>query len=159
MTMYHIYLAGPITGLTFDDSQNWRDDFTLRLPNSRVMCLTPMRGKEYLRAGGVIDSKQLETYGHTLSSESSIMTRDFFDCSRADVVVADLRKRPGKVSIGTVMECAWSYANHTPLVAILDEDPENDFNTQPMIQRAIGFRTYSVQEAADITAVILNIHV
>src|SRR4051812_12682585 len=105
--MYHVYLAGPITGLSFDNAVNWREEFIAKLP-SEIVGLSPLRGKDYLEGEPSI-AACYENAGLVLSCERGITTRDYNDVKRSDVIVVNLLGAQ-KVSIGTVMEIAWAKA-------------------------------------------------
>lgn len=141
-----VYLAGPISGLTYDQGNEWRLEAAEYLKTVGIEAYSPMRAKEYLRSEGVLTG----AYAHGLfSSSRAIMTRDFDDCSRADLILANLRDYP-KVSIGTVMEIAWAYAFRIPLVLVL-EDTGNVHDKHPMIAEATGFRVNNLEDALTIT--------
>lgn len=142
-----IYLAGPISGNTYQECTNWRVDFADLMPES-VTCLSPMRGKEFLQVVGEIDGAYPEL--GPLASSRGIITRDFFDCTRSDIIVANLLTE--KISIGTVMEIAWAFQSRTPVIAIME--PGN-VHEHPMIDEAIGFRVTSLVHAASIAEIIL----
>lgn len=142
-----VYLAGPISGLTYDQSELWRDRFR-HIVEPQIECYSPLRAKDYLRHHGVLE----QSYEmHALSGDRAIMARDFWDCTRVDVVVANLIPCK-RVSIGTVMEIAWAFHARRPLICIMD--PEN-IHDHPMIREAISFRARSVEEAANLALGIL----
>ncbi len=143
-----IYLAGPITGCNFEECTDWREEFKTLMPES-VQCLSPMRGKEFLKMRGEIHGSYPEL--GPLASSRGIMTRDFFDCTRSDLVLVNFYDAT-IVSVGTCMEVAWAYMNRTPLVCIMED---NNIHEHPMIHEAIGFRVSTLQEAADICQTIL----
>lgn len=143
-----IYLAGPISGCTFEECTDWRDHFIEMIPKS-VQCLSPMRGKSFLKDKGIINGSYEED--GPFATRRGIMTRDFFDCNRVDIVVANLLNAES-VSIGTCMEIAWAYQSRTPLIAIMEE---GNIHEHPMILEAIGFRVDSIEKAAFIAKTIL----
>jgi len=144
------YLAGPITGCTYEGCTNWREAFKTHMPDG-VQCLSPMRGKDYLEQEQVIDGSYP---AEVLSCSRGIMTRDFFDCNRADVVVVNLLGAT-RVSIGTVMEIAWAYQRHTPTIVIMERDSTVNVHEHPMIAEATGFRVETMEQAAHVAKVIL----
>ena len=156
--MHRIYLAGPITGCSFDGCTNWREGF-IKLMNdlnssgkfdlSQVQCLSPMRGKDYLAAEKEIFHDYPE---HVLSCQRGIMTRDFFDCTRVDLVVANLAGAP-MVSVGTVMEIAWAFQSRIPVIAVME--PTGNLHDHPMVREALGFRAETLQAAAHTALMIL----
>jgi len=152
MKNYLVYLAGPITGVSFDGATDWRDQFADGLNSGfgagQIEALSPLRGKHYL-AG--VDSIAASYENIVLSSARGITTRDYNDCKRADLIVVYLLGAT-KVSIGTVMEIAWAKAFQKPVVAIMEEGNLHD---HPMINECVGFRVGSLAEAIDITKVTL----
>lgn len=157
----NIYLAGPITGCSYDGCTNWRQQFKQLLPDTKVhlqmgfdlselRVLSPMRGKDYLLGEtNVADSYENEL---VLSCQRGIMTRDFFDCCRADIVVVNLLGAE-RVSIGTVMEIAWAFQNRTPVIAVMEK--ERNLHDHSMIRESIGFRVTTLEDAAEIALQVL----
>lgn len=143
-----IYLAGPISGCSFGECTNWREAFKTLVPDS-VRCLSPMRGKDYLAGENVIDGSYPDK---VLSCSRGIMTRDFFDCNRADLLVVNLSGCGSRVSIGTVMEIAWAYQNRTPCIVVMEA---GNVHEHPMINEAIGFQVKTLEEAAHVAKIIL----
>lgn len=145
---YIAYLTGPITGLSFDGAVDWRDAFCKLIP-PEIQGMSPLRGKHYLQGSESIAASYEDI---VLSSARGITTRDYNDCKRSDVVIANLLGA-SKVSIGTVMEIAWTKAFQIPLIAIMEK--EGNPHDHPMITECIGFRVENLEEAADIAKVIL----
>lgn len=144
---YTCYLAGPITGCHFDEAVNWREKFIELLP-PEITGLSPMRGKPWLEGTKSIDAMY---EANALSSSRGIITRDHFDCRRCDVLVVNLLGAK-KVSIGTVMEIAWGKAYGKPIILIMENGNLHD---HPMINECVGFRVTSLEQAAEITQVLL----
>lgn len=142
-----IYLAGPITGLSYAESTDWRDQFEKLVPG--IQCLSPMRGKGYLAKEHSIAK---DYPASVLSCQRGIMTRDFFDCIRADAVVVNLLGAK-TASLGTVMEIAWSFQAQKPVIAVIEE--EGNPHEHPMIREAFGFRVKTLEEAAHVVNVVL----
>jgi nucleoside 2-deoxyribosyltransferase len=147
--MFLVYLAGPITGLSYDDSTEWRQHFIDNIPDG-VAALSPLRGKKYL----LKDEKSINhSYEDSLlATQRAIYARDRFDCTRADVVVANLLDAT-KVSIGTVMEIAWAADNNIPVVLIMEDS--GNVHDHPMIREACAFRTNNVDDAIHVTYTLL----
>lgn len=144
-----VYLAGPITGLTYDEGNNWRLDAYKRLMAKGIEAYSPMRAKEYLRSEGVLTG----SYSTGLfSSARNIMTRDYDDCRKADLILCNFLGAT-RVSSGTVMEVAWAYAFRVPLVVVMEE--KGNPHEHPMIAESIGFRVDNMEDALYITERIL----
>lgn len=147
---YLAYLAGPITGCTFNGATDWREFAKERLATVGIEGMSPMRGKDYLERETTIgDSYE----GVVLSSQRGVMTRDFNDCKRADVLIVNF-VGADRASLGTAMEIAWAFQNRTPIIAIMEE--EGNIHDHAMIREAIGFRVKTIEEAVKIADVVLN---
>jgi nucleoside 2-deoxyribosyltransferase len=151
MSRPRVYLAGPITGYTFDGCTEWRAKAKEILAGFGIDGYSPMRAKEYLKAEGVLTGSYPE--GGLFSSSRNIMTRDYFDCSHADVVLANLLGAD-KPSLGTVMEMAWCYGHKIPLVVAMEE--KGNPHEHPMIAEAIGFRCKTLEDALTVVSRILT---
>lgn len=145
--MYLAYLAGPITGLSFGESVDWREKFSL-LVAPKVQGLSPMRCKDYLKD----EAKIAHSYPTPLSCPKAIISRDFNDCKRCDILVANFLGSD-KVSIGTTMEIAWAYSFRIPIILIMEKDLNP--HEHPMIREAAGFYAETVKDAANMTKAIL----
>ena len=123
---FKVYLAGPITGQTYDSSTNWRQIAKERLnlhSHNSISAYSPMRGKAYLSN----EEKIQDSYSdYTMSSINGINVRDFNDCKTADAILVNLLGCGTRVSIGTVMEIAWGRAFQIPIVILME--PENIHN-------------------------------
>jgi nucleoside 2-deoxyribosyltransferase len=145
--MYIAYLAGPITGKSFDEAVDWRDEFIQMLPDE-ITGMSPLRGKDYLENEKSIDKSYED---NVLSCSRGIITRDYNDCKRSDIVVVNFLGTD-KVSIGTVMEIAWAKSFQIPVIVIMKE---SNVHNHPMINECTGFRVETLKEAADIATVML----
>lgn len=92
-----IFLSGPITGLSYEDSTQWRQDVQNKLP-ANIIPLSPLRNKEHLKR----EKDILDHYDHILSTSKSITKMDYFDVKRSDIILVNLLNTK-RVSIGTVL--------------------------------------------------------
>jgi nucleoside 2-deoxyribosyltransferase len=145
---YHVYLAGPITGLSFDACVDWRIDFIEKLP-ARIVGLSPMRGKTHLEHETSIRDEYISS---VMSSSRGIITRDFNDCKRADVIVANLLGA-SRVSIGTVMEIAWGRAFQTPVILVMEKT--GNIHDHSMIRETAGYTVETLDDALLLTKAML----
>jgi nucleoside 2-deoxyribosyltransferase len=143
-----VYLAGPITGLTFGNAQSWREYAKDRL-SPDIDAFSPLRQKDFLANHGVLDQSYSDS---PLSTDRGINTRDHHDCKTSDLILCNLLDAH-RVSIGTVMEVAWSFAYRVPLVMVMPES--GGVHDHPMVRECIGFRTDCLDHALDITMAIL----
>jgi nucleoside 2-deoxyribosyltransferase len=92
-----VYLAGPIGGLSYNEATNWRDQAATDLAPFGIKCLSPMRGKDYLREEAILKGTG---YDDTLlSNNRAIVTRDRMDVTNCDALLMNLLGAP-QVSIG-----------------------------------------------------------
>ena len=146
---YGIYLAGPITGCTYGECTDWRKDFASAMPDV-IECFSPMRFKKHLENAGPIADNYPQ---HVLCSQHGIMSRDYFDCCRADLVVVNLLGAT-RVSIGTVMEMAWAYGKQIPTVVIMEK--EGNCHEHSMLREAMSFRVETIEAAKEVVRAILD---
>ena len=157
MSKYSVYLAGPISGLDFEDGSSWRQEAMDFLRDNGIDAFSPLRRKDYLKELGSLTG----SYGDwPLSTQRGIYARDRFDCHRVDLVLANLHadvcgvEEDGtqKVSIGTVMEIAWAAQNNTPTVLVMDK---GNVHHHPMLEEACPFIVDNLEEALQIVEAIL----
>ncbi len=113
--MPKVYLAGPISGLSYEGATDWRDEARAALLLSGIDCFSPMRHKKSLAGERAIMHDYPQ---HVLSNQRAIMTRDRHDTFSADCVLMNLTGVPD-VTVGTMMELAWADARRTPVVCVL----------------------------------------
>lgn len=147
--MYTVYLAGPITGLTYDGATDWREAVIKSFP-AHIKGLSPMRGKQYL---GNSKEPIKDSYSEfVMSTPKAIVTRDRFDATRCDVLLVNLLGAT-KVSIGTVMEIAWADAHRIPIVIAMEKNNPHDHS---MIVQVAGYIVDTLEEATTVVERILT---
>jgi len=145
---YICYLAGPITGESFAEANDWREKVKENLDSS-IVGMSPLRGKNYLSQ----QDKILSSYESiALSSGKGITTRDHNDCKRSDMLLVNLLGAK-MVSIGTVMEIAWAYAYGVPTVVVMEE---GNIHHHVMIRESVGFVVDTLEEATHIVNAVLT---
>jgi len=152
--MKTVYLAGPISGLSFAGASDWRRQVREDLAKSGIDAFSPMRWKDYLAKFDVLSGHGRE-YMHIspLSAPRGVMTRDRFDATRCDVLFVNLLGAT-QVSIGTVMEIAWADLSRTPIVCCIEK--EGNPHDHMMVSEAIGFRVHSLEDGIHCVRAILN---
>lgn len=119
-----VYLVGPITGCSYAGCTEWRDGVKTELEaTGKYACLTPMRGKDHLQTHDDIPANIPDHVKRPGCSNHDILARDFYDCQRADVVFCNLLGSE-IVSIGSMFELAWSYANPRSFSVVI-MNPDN----------------------------------
>ena len=153
--MKTVYLAGPITGLTYGGCTEWRDGAIESLALFGIEGLSPMRGKEAL--SHLVDplSGTAVEYAHLtpLATPKGILTRDHWDCNRADAIIFNLLGAT-KPSQGTIMEIAWGYHRGIPLIAAIEES--GNPHEHAMVTGALTYRFTTLEEAIAAVIVTLN---
>lgn len=149
-----VYLAGPISGLTYDGAEDWRQFAKNELGIAGIKAVSPLRGKDYLRGIPALTA-DCAGYGalNCMSSPRGIMTRDRYDATRCDALLVNLLGAD-RVSIGTVMEIAWADLCRAPIVVAME--PSGNLHEHAMIAEAIGFRVTSLVEACQIVKAIAD---
>jgi nucleoside 2-deoxyribosyltransferase len=112
-----IYLIGPISGCTFTEATQWRNDLQIPLAQNGWTVLDPMRGKNHLSA----EEKIVLSYeDHIVSRSDSIFQTDLFRVRQADVLLCNLTSMPGH-SIGTFMEMGYGHALGKIIIVIAND--------------------------------------
>lgn len=113
-----VYLAGPITGLTFEEATL---DFITRANQLRTLgyeVLHPFTGKAHLRnhVGAFLPS------GHdSISSDHAIIERDRWMVSQANIIYMNLSGAK-RVSIGSMFELAWAHDRGAHTIVVMESD-------------------------------------
>lgn len=145
-----VYLAGPITGLTYGGASDWRETVKFDLDDVGIDGYSPLRGKNYLNTG-----KTLQDTGYEktlLSSERSIVARDRNDCQTADLIIFNFLGAQ-KVSIGSCIEVGWADAFRTPAILVIED--EGNFHDYSMIRQICGWRVNNLDDAVYVAKAIL----
>lgn len=150
-----VYLAGAISGLTYDEGQDWRHEAVELLAAHGIVGFSPLRAKDYLKNHGVLEQSYYikNQPCATLSTDRGIITRDRWDVSSADAVLFNLLGAK-RVSIGTCIEMGWADAWRKPTVFVLE--PEGNVHEHPMVREVTGFRVSSLEEGIQVLVRILN---
>ena len=137
------YLAGSISGLTYQEATATRNTIKQQLANLGWDSLDPMRGKEILSSLEAIDEQQsIRLLGVT---DAAIIERDYDDLRRADVLLILSGDRP---SWGTAFE--WGIAHfqmRKPVVVICA--PDSFTRTHPWCKLMASYFADSVEDAVD----------
>ena len=158
MVQYKIYLAGPISGLTFDGCTGWREYVAKEFqqlneanPRKRLIAASPMRAKEYLKKVGVIEQGN-HVHG-MLSGGPAITCRDHYDCLTCDILFVNLLGAT-RVSIGTMFEIAWAHAYKKPIVLVMESPMKGNIHEHDMLTQMAAFRCDDIDDAIHIVDAI-----
>ena len=157
-----VYLAGPITGCTYEGATDWRE-FVIEDLEGEFICLSPMRAKEYL-TGATDIAKSYDAYdeasaegegsshyrlpdvGKILSCNKGINRRDSWDCRTADILLVNLHSAP-RVSVGTVLEIGMAWSARKPVIAVMEG---GNIHEHPMISDMVDFRCPDLDIALEV---------
>jgi nucleoside 2-deoxyribosyltransferase len=159
-----VYLAGPITGLSYGEATDWRSQARDYLGRSGIKAVSPLRAKVYLRDMNNIADSYTDDEINTLAADKAALTnmstprgitsRDRFDCLNCSVILANLLGANERVSIGTVMEIAWADSHRIPAVVIMEK--EGNPHDHAMVNECTAFRVASLEEGLEVVRAILG---
>ena len=147
--MNKVYLAGPITGISWGEATDWRDGVATELAKHDLQGFSPLRGKDYLNKETSIDPWYNDK---PMSCPKGLVTRDRFDVQTSDIIIANFLGA-GKVSIGTCMEIAWADAYDVPVISVMEKD---NVHVHAFIQELSGYIVPDLDEAVDIAVRMLT---
>lgn len=137
-----IYLAGPITGKSFEEVINRYQEKTMLLVDFGYEVLSPMTAKGGLKGVTAFTSTG---YSGPVANDHAIFRRDHWMVSQADVVLADL-SNASQVSIGTMMEMAWASHLGKHVVLVM---PHGNVHEHAFVKEATDVRFGDIEEAYD----------
>lgn len=146
-----VYLAGPITGLSYNGATDWRDAAKNKLDDHHILGLSPLRAKDYLLGETTIGDSYEDSI---LSCQKGITARDRFDCQRCDVVLLNLLGAE-RVSIGSMIEIGWADSARVPVVSVFEEGSLHD---HAMVREISGFIASNMDDALNTIIAILGEH-
>lgn len=151
-----VYLAGPISGLTHDQSRyGWRARFVELLAGVKhIHCFSPMRAKGFLADLGVLSSDATTYPDNAIASPAGIVTRDYNDVKTCDAMVACFLESGGRPSLGTAVEYGYCWSHQKPIIAV---GPPDDVNIRhAMLHRMAGYHVETLEEAVHIIVHLLT---
>ncbi len=164
-----IYLAGPIAGLSYNESAlGWREYVANNLGGyhgvqkeahgtgmgTMLHCYSPMRGKSFLRdvkKDQILD--KLEYKDSPVSTTQGILGRDRHDTTGADLVFINLLGAKA-VSIGTMVELGWADAARKPVVLCMEKDGTN-IHEHLFVQGLVTYRVDNLDDGISCSRLVL----
>lgn len=144
--MKKIYLAGPISHLTYEETSEWRKYVTASL-NSLYRTYDPVNEEEKVRVKEgekFCDGKNLPQL--TLDE---IFTRDMFWVKDSDIILANFTLVPPSLGGGTPFELGAAWALGKPIIVV---GPKQNIQAFTLLGSSIHFGT--LQEAIDFLETI-----
>lgn len=144
-----VYLAGPITGCTDYEANDWRGMVAADLSAYDIIGISPLRC-EPLRG----ERYQLNYADPKFGTPQAIGSKNVFDVQRCDMVLAYLPKpeEGRRQSYGTLGEVAWARMLNKPVV-IISDDP--DIIGHPVYVECAGWIVPRLEDAVDIIVGVL----
>jgi len=144
-----VYLAGPVTGLTYSGATDWRE-YVKRGLEPDITGYSPLRAKYYLAELTTIGDSHGDL--HVMSTPKAIYARDLYDCRMRDLIFVNMLGAT-RVSIGTTMEIAWGAAFNKPIVLVMER--EGNVHEHSMLKEACMYRVETLDEGIFVTRALL----
>lgn len=138
-----VYLAGPMTGQTYEETIAWRKYAREKLEEAEFTVLDPARGLMFLKPEAVVKDAYEE---FSTENKHTVFVRDRFDSTRSDILLVNLLKA-SKVSIGTMMELAWAHLSNKFPVVVMER--EGNPHMHAFMRECAGIVRESVEDAVD----------
>lgn len=153
-----VYLAGPITGCTWEEANDWRTTVIHNLGHANIKGISPLRceplvGSRY--AMGYEDPK--------FGTSRSIAAKNFFDVQACDMLLAYMpltRREDGTTaglpqqqhSKGTLCELAWGFALRKPTILVTDD---LNLAQHPVVNACAGWLLDNLEDGIEVCIGIL----
>lgn len=154
MKTFTVYLAGPITGLTYDGATDWRAYAKQKLNDVGLRSLSPLRAQEHLREVGVLTA-DCAGYGEmsALTTPRGIFIRDRLDATTCSAVLVNLLGAE-RVSQGSICEISWAHLRQIPVIVAMEK--QGNVHDHIMVTEQIDFRVTSLDEALMVVKAIAD---
>ena len=146
-----VYLAGPITGLSYEGATDWREYAKKKLAEYGIVGVSPMRAKGFLKALPTMPSGEQKDL-HGIGQPRGFVARDRLDVSRCDAVLMNLLGAE-RVSVGTMVEVGWADAFRKPVVLVME--PEGNVHEHGFTRQLTAYHNESLDTAIETVAAIL----
>ena len=143
-----LFLAGPLTGLSYEEALAWRTEVERKLP-SDIVAFSALRKKHYLSDETVLKDSYAD---RPLSTPRGTITRDRNDVLRCDALFVNLLGAK-QVSVGTMFELAWADLKRIPIVIVMEQGNIND---HAFVREVAGYVAQSIDEGIDIAVSVLS---
>ena len=136
-----VYLGGPIRSLSYNEAIKWRISADKYFNDVGIKCLSPMRGKEYLKEVDKITDSYKDLKGY---SSSEIFERDKFDIKRSNILLFNLLNRKGSI-IGSFFELAWGHLLGKYCIVVVEND--SVYAKHPFVKESASIMFDNLDEA------------
>lgn len=146
-----VYLAGAITGCSYQGATAWREAATRLLARHNITAFSPMRSKEYLsQEKEIAVSYSLPEY--YMSQPKHLFNRDKNDVRTSDALLVNLLGAE-RVSIGTMFEIAWAHILNIPSVVVMEGD---NIHMHPFVTEAASFVVPTLEMGYEVIIKLLT---
>lgn len=150
-----VYLAGPITGLTYGVATDWRLYASDVLEQHSIQPLSPMRGKDFILKRIGEQTVLGQTYEDSpLSTQRGIVARDMFDIAGSDIVLFNLTGAE-RISIGTMIEYGWASSRRKVIVTVMEES--GNVHDHAFVRELSPYRVKTLHEALEVIMSIAGV--
>jgi len=143
-----LFLAGPLTGISYKQALAWRTEVARKLP-SDIVAFSALRKKDYLSDETVLNDSYA---AWPLSTPRGTITRDRNDVLRCDALFVNLLGAK-QVSLGTMFELAWADLKRIPIIIVMEQGNVHD---HAFVREVAGYVAQSVDEGVDIVVSVLS---
>jgi nucleoside 2-deoxyribosyltransferase len=147
-----IYLAGPITGRTHPEANDWRDHIRHQLELAGFIGVSPLRCEPLVgeRYGVGYEDPRFGT-------ARAISSKNLYDVRRCDATLAYLPRElnPDWPSVGTIQELAWARALDKPTLMVSDDDR---LFYHPTMDACAGWKLRTLDEALEVIVGIFSVY-
>jgi nucleoside 2-deoxyribosyltransferase len=146
--MITVYLAGPITGCTKGEANDWRAYV------SRALAERDIRGISPLRCEPIIGERYSPDYADPkFGTARAIASKNFYDVSACDMMLAYMPKEAPAVSSGTLIEIGAAKIIQKPIVLVSD-DPR--VVGHPVVNAAASWVLDTLDEGIEVVLGVLG---
>ncbi len=143
-----LFLAGPLTGISYKQALAWRTEVERKLP-SDIVAFSALRKKDYLSDETVLKDSYA---ARPLSTPRGTITRDRNDVMRCDALFVNLLGAK-QVSLGTMFELAWADLKRIPIIIVMEQGNVHD---HAFVREVAGYVAQSIDEGVDIAVSVLS---
>ena len=147
---YKVYLAGPISGLTYTDAQDWREVASQELTKVGCEVYDPLRGKAVLvnQQGVISNGMKTSSYEDAMVSDALIYARDKHDVLNCDIMLVNLLGATEK-SLGTICEVALA-EDHNKIVVLVMKKDGTEVHDHPFFRAMKMVWVETLEEAIEL---------
>ena len=90
-----------------------------------------------------------------MMTDRGLVTRDYHDTCRADLLIVNLLGARDK-SLGTITELAWAYDHRIPTVVVMEPTGTNP-HEHPFLREMTSYRVDSIDRAIEVVKSVLGL--